>query len=340
MKMRIIICIFLSLFFFSCRESEVENSVKIDVPVVDSIAVVEPKVEKIVGPKEYLFLDYFSNIDQTEFDSITAKLIKEQKLRKRKNGSEYELHYLFPSCLIPANEQQLDDYTAYKFVPDFEDGLLRSLRLERIGAASFKQIIANRVSCLYKTIMDKYQIDYIYEGSNHIQFREYTMNNKQFDPVDRIRLNPESEDLYATPKYIDLPNYLKDKSKFLLPGETNIIFEKLDDIPDAIEPIIIEDGNRVLIISFNRRFDSTTSYSLWETDAYANLKNNIKFKYINTFVANSKLVHIKDHFELTVSLDYISKQDFQDRLDEQRKADEILKDSVPNRPKRSGFDEL
>ena len=55
----------LSLFFFSCRESEVENSVKIDVPVFDSIAVVEPNSEKIVGPKEYLFLDYFSNIDQT-----------------------------------------------------------------------------------------------------------------------------------------------------------------------------------------------------------------------------------------------------------------------------------
>lgn len=340
MKMRINICIFLSLFFFSCRESEVENTVKMDVPVIDSIAVVEPKVEKIIGPKEYLFLDYFSNIDQTEFDSITAKLIKEQKLRKRKNGSEYELHYLFPSCLTPVNQQQLDDFTAYKLVPSFDDGLLRSLRIERIGAAPLKEILANRVSCLYKTIMDKYDIDYIYEGSSYVQFREYTVNNEGYDPVDRIRLNPESEGSYTTPRYIDLPNYLKDKSKFLLPGETNLIFENLDYIPEAVDPIIINDGGRVLIISFNRRFDSSTSYSLWEADSYKNLKTDIQLKYLNTFVANSKLMHVKDHFELTISLDYMSKVDYRDFLEEQERTRELLKDSVPDRPQRSGFDEL
>ena len=51
-------------------------------------------------------------------------------------------------------------------------------------------------------------------------------------------------------------------------------------------------------------------------------------------------MHVKDHFELTISLDYMSKVDYRDFLEEQERTRELLKDSVPDRPQRSGFDEL
>lgn len=217
--------IILLLIFFSCNHSTKEKNNKnlTDPPSDNLIIKTTPKVAKDSLIKTKLFLDYNSNISRSKFNEITEKLIVKGIVHEVKNvlnetmRTEDKLYYLFPKCrTLPAPLSSSPD--AYEIRPVFKDDLLKSISINNIGKGMTTMYKNKEVYCIYKSLMEKYDIDLkMYQGSGTIKHHKWAVNNIKYNPIDKIKLNQDKFNTSA-PRYIKVPEYLIDRNSHLMPN--------------------------------------------------------------------------------------------------------------------------
>lgn len=254
-----------------------------------------------------LFLSYKTLMSEDEFNNTTNELISQGLIEKRKNGFDQELFYLFPYCEGSVGRVEGESYSKYKVTPVFQNGRLVCIKINDLQSGAYsKQNFGNRnyfTSCILTAIIQKYKINYVSVNEEFISYSKVAMYNDEYDPINE--LNVYSGNIYNRPKKVDLPSFLVDKSKFLIPGEKIEIYNKRN-VPNEIKPIVLINNDMVIILSYNWIWNVTSSYSLWETKEYQNLNLDLKMKYLKESIQNSKQKIFTTDISLRINLDYMT----------------------------------
>ena len=321
------------LILFSCNLfTKKKNNKNFTEPPSNSLIVkAPPLVVKDSLIKTKLFLDYYSNISKSKFKEITEKLIVNGIVHEVKNavketgiGSEDQLYYLFPYCRTMRAGWKGDLHDAYEMRPVFKDDLLKSIRINNIGYGMTTIYKNKEVYCIYKSLMEKYNIDLnMYKGDREIKHSKWAENNTKYNPIDKIKLK---QDKYNTsqPRYIKVPEYLIDRNKHLMPNETKTIYKHDNKIPKEIATIVAEQDDKIILIHHNWSAKFKTKYSLEDKKGYKDLDIEILLDNSNNFIRNSKLKYHEKSFHLNVLLEYITRKEYLKRL-KKKKEEETKK---------------
>jgi 2-hydroxy-3-keto-5-methylthiopentenyl-1-phosphate phosphatase len=336
------------LILFSCNYSTKEKNNKnlTDPPSNVFITKTTPKVVKDSLIKTKLFLDYNSNISKSKFNEITEKLIANGIVHKVKNavdeneiGGRDKFYYLFPYCKTMPDGWTGGLHDAYEIRPVFKGDLLKSIKINDIGSGMTTSYKNREVYCIYKNLIEKYDIDLkMYEGKTTIKYSKWAVNNTEYDPIDKIKLK---QNKYNTSQYtyIKVPEYLIDRNSHLMPNETKTIYKHDNKIPKEIATIVVDQGDKILLINHNWEIKSKTKYSLADKKGYNDIDFEIIINNTYNFIRNSKLKYHETSFHLNVFLEYLTRKEYLNRL--KKKADEETKQKTgKNVPLREISNEL
>lgn len=292
-----------------------------------------PDISKDTLSKTNLFLLYKSNISESKFNKITEILIENGKVEKRRSNGRDVLNYLFPYCENSKGITVGENYNRFKLQPIFTNNLLNSIKISGIENGAYTKYKNKWVYCIYKSLIEKYDIDFIYEGDEIIEYSKVAVNNDQYHPIDKIKINQTSNQNYTNPTYIKLPEYLKDRSSHLMPNVIKTIFEYDSKKPRQIAPIVINKNDKIIIIYHNWVLKQSISYSLWEKKGYHDLDASILMNHMQTFVQNSKLEYFKSSYHMNIILEYLTKEEYLKRREEYlKKQNENKKNNTDENP--------
>ncbi|MEY4292670.1 MAG: hypothetical protein RIQ61_1047 [Bacteroidota bacterium] len=286
---------------FSCSNVRKENN---DTNSIKKFS--EDSANLNLGKK--LFLDYKTNMTEIEFGRITNELISKGFIEKSYDGFESSLYYLFPFCEGSIGRKS-EKFDRFKIIPTFENGSLVSIKICGLesGSYSLENIGTNKkwITCIYKELMAKYNIKYLYLDKESILYSKIATHNDNYNPIDELEIMSNSMTI-KKPKKFKLPRYLIDNSKLLIPGETINLYKNNDKEPEIIKPIVIEKNDIIIVIKHEWQRDILVSYSLQNTITYKKLNWGIKVQYTNEFIGNSKQKIIETWLKLKINLEYMT----------------------------------
>lgn len=305
------IILLIILHSYACENDKKERETDITSAPADNLSE-----ENEILATTKLFLDYNSNISVSKFWEITDTLIAKTIVEKSNDGGRNVLYYMFPYCENSIGRISGENFDRFEIHPVFINDSLKSIKISGIENGASVNINKKWVPCIYKSLMETYSFDFIYDGDYYIEHSSVAVNNDAYDPIYKIQTNKisnQNNHSYpppTAPNFIDIPDYLNDRTQRLMPGEQKTMYRHDSKIPQEIDPIVIEQEDKIIIIYHKWAYDLTTSYSLMETSTYHNLDVILRFNNFDTFIRNSKLMYYKGSYNLNIILEYTTREEY------------------------------